>query len=335
MRVAITGASGFLGGNLAVILADAGNEVSCTYRSARPPAHLDGKSLHWVRADLGDRQALHQAFLGRDVVYHCAASLVLAGSVNDRLRAGNVDGTRNVVAAVRGSGAGRLVHCSSIMTCAVSEDGRPVDEAQPWNLDRYGLANGYVLTKKAAEATVLDAVEAGLDAVIVNPAVMFGPLDARPSSGQLILDVINRRLPGFTTGIQNFADVRDVCRGMIAAASSGKRGQRYILGGHNKSYRDVIYCISKLAGVKPPRHRLPRLLGAVAGYAGDLRERISDRPQMVNSAGIRWAYASGALYSSARAERELGYQISPLEPAISDAIDWFLARGMLTVRTDA
>ncbi len=175
----------------------------------------------------------------------------------------------------------------------------------------------------------MQAARDEIDAVVVCPGYMIGPYDVRPSSGKLVLDTALGKVPGYTGGCNSFADVRDVCRGMIAAWLKGRRGESYILGGHNLGYREIFSRIAMVAGVKPPRWRVPRAAAAVIGRLGDLQERLTGKEALLSTVRIRWAYCEGFRCSSEKASRELGYQISPLEPAIADALSWFKERGML------
>jgi dihydroflavonol-4-reductase len=327
MHTVLTGATGLLGGNLAIELLRRGHTVRATKRATSKISHLSDFDIEWVEATLGDTESLSGAFDGADVVFHCAAQVSVRANVTPQLQATNVDGTQHVLDAMRASGAGRLVHCSSTAAIGVSEDGAPCDEDSPFNMVEHGLGDGYVLTKKASEDLVRAADD--LDAVVVNPTFMFGPHDAKPSSGSLIVDVAARKTPGYTDGGNNFVDVRDVARGMVRAAQDGRRGERYILGGLNLSYRDIFGRIAAAAGTRPPDIRLPRWAATVAGWAGDLGELITGNEGLINSNTIRWGYCSTFMFSSDKAQRELGYEISPLDDAIRDAIAWFRERGMM------
>jgi dihydroflavonol-4-reductase len=189
------------------------------------------------------------------------------------------------------------------------------------------LVDAYAITKRRAEE-VVNAARDRIDAVIVNPTYMFGPRDARPSSGKLIVDVVKRRVPGWTPGFNNFVDVRDVARGMISAWENRRRGERYILAGHDMNYGDVMRTIARVAGVKPPRFTVPRFAASLFGKWGDFVERRGKEP-IVNTTQMRYAFTDRFRFKSEKAARELGYTIGPLEPAISDAITWFQANGML------
>ena len=325
-NVVITGASGLLGGNLAAALA-AGHEVGATRRAGTKVAHLDDLGLRWLDADLSSPAALARAFAGADAVFHCAAAVTVKREVTPEMTAANVTGTKNVIDAAVEAGVKRVVHTSSVVAVGLSTDGRPCDESATWNFDREGLVDAYAITKRQAEE-VVHAARARIDAVIVNPTYMFGPRDARPSSGKLIVNVVKRRVPGLTPGYNNFVDVRDVARGMIAAWQKGRRGERYILAGHDMTYGELMRMIARVAGVKPPRFKVPRAVATVVGKWGDFLERRGKDP-IVNSTQIRYAFTDKFRFQSEKAARELGYSVSPLEPAIADAITWFRANGIL------
>lgn len=327
MRVAITGASGLLGGNLAAELIAAGHEVVATRRAGTQVAHLSDLPIEWRDADLADEAGLARAFEGTTCVFHCAAAVTIKREVTPEMRAVNVEGTRHVIDACVKAGVKRLVHTSSVVAVGLSEDGRPCDETATWNFDKLGMLDAYAITKHEAEE-VVRAEGSRLDAVIVNPTYMLGPRDARPSSGKLLLEVVRRRLPGHAPGYNNFVDVRDVARGMIGAWQKGRRGERYILAGHDMTYRRLFEMVAKVADVKPPRFAAPRLVARIVGTWGDFVEKRGGDP-VVNSTQVLYAYTDRFRFASTKAARELGYKFGPLEPAIHDALDWFRANHML------
>ena len=326
-NVVITGASGLLGGNLAAELRAAGHDVGATRRAGTKVAHLDDLELRWLDADLSSPAALAEAFAGAEAVFHCAAAVTVKREVTPDMTAANVTGTQNVIDAAVKAGVKRVVHTSSVVAVGLSTDGTPCDETAQWNFETEGLVDAYAITKRQAE-DVVNAARDRIDAVIVNPTYMFGPRDARPSSGKLIVDVVKRRVPGWTPGYNNFVDVRDVARGMIAAWHEGRRGERYILAGHDMTYGDLMGTIARVAGVKPPRFQIPHAVAKLVGKWGDFVERRGKDP-LVNSTQIRYAFTDRFRFKSDKAARELGYTVSPLEPAIADAIAWFKANGML------
>ena len=333
--VALTGASGLLGSNLLVALRRAGVDVRALYRSEATIAHLrdapEARGVEWRTADLDDEAALARAFEGVDAVFHVAALVSILASVTPGLTRANVDGTRRVVAACGRAKVRRLIHTSSIVTTGLAPDARSLaTEESPWNFAELGLDDGYCMTKKQAEDVVLAAIrDTDLDAVIINPGDLFGPMDSKPSSGKLILDTVLGKVPGVTPGGNVFTDVRDVAEGAIAAWQKGVRGERYILGGHNRPYAEVLPLIASRAGTTPPRRVIPRSLAELVGAVGDLKYRLTGREPLLTSAAVRWSYCTRFRVSSAKAEAALGYRISPLETAIDDAIDWFRRTGRL------
>ncbi len=327
MRVAVTGASGLLGGNLAAELVAAGHQVIATRRSGTQVRHLDDLPIQWADAELGSPTALAAAFAGCAAVFHCAAAVSVKREVTPEMTAANVTGTANVIEAALTAKVVRLIHTSSVVAVGLSTDGRPCDETASWNFEAEGLIDAYAITKRRAEDVVHGARDR-IDAVIVNPTYMFGPRDSKPSSGKLIVDVVRGRVPGWTPGYNNFVDVRDVARGMIAAWQRGRRGERYILAGHDMTYGDVMRTIARVAGTRAPRFRVPRAAAWLLGRYGDLVERRGKEP-LLNSTQVRYAYTDRFRFKSDKAARELGYTISPLEPAVRDAIAWFRANKML------
>ena len=165
-RAVITGASGLVGSNLAVELLRQGHTVRATRRSGSKVQQLDGHAIEWVGASLEDVASLKEAFAGADVVFHCAAQVGVSRRAPAAMARANVDGTRHVIEAVRATGVGRLVHCSTVGAVGLSEDGRPCTESARWNFPEYGLDDGYTTTKYQAELLVGEEVKKGLDAVV-------------------------------------------------------------------------------------------------------------------------------------------------------------------------
>lgn len=329
MRAIITGATGLVGSNLAIALLEQGHEVRCTARPTSRKGHLAAFDIEWVEADLEDSAALELAFRGGDVVFHCAAAVRIVDRIPRDMVVTNIDGTRRVLDAVRRADVRRLVHCSTVAATAIAEGPAPVTEEDPFNVPRMGLGNAYALTKYESQQLVLAAARDDVDAVVVNPTYMFGPYDPKPSSGQMIQRIAEGRIPVYAPGINNYSDVRDVCRGMISAWAKGRRGEKYILGGENLTYSEIFARIARVLDVAPPRFPAPKSLATMLGLLGDLKQRLSGRDSLINSATIRFAFSQGCVYSSDKAIRELDYTISPLDEAIADGAAWLRQAGML------
>ena len=322
MRAVVTGASGLLGGNLALILQEAGHQVVCTRRAGSRVAHLDHAQLTWVEADLADEEAMRRAFDGADWVFHNAAAVTVRQKVTPTIYDANVTGAERAVRACQAAGA-RMIFTSSTVTIGLATGPEPADETSTWNLPERGLGDAYAVTKREGEARALAAAKAGADVVVVNPGYMFGPYDTRPSSGKVLIELHRGAIPALTPGTNSFVDVRDVARGMILAAERGVSGERYILAGHNLSYTDAFPMFAEWLGVKAPRFKLPYALCAPIGWAGDLMERLGDAEPLINSSTVGYGFCPDFRFSSKKAEAALGYTIGPLQPAVMETMAWF------------
>jgi len=328
MKAVVTGASGFLGNNLVRQLVAQGHQVTCLARPGSDTRVLDNVDVAWAMNAYQDVATLAAAVAPADVVFHCAAQVGTSNGVTANMRAANLELTDQLLAAHARQLSARLVYCSTVATCAVSEDGGDVTEEHAWNLHNYGMNNGYTQTKRSAEARVLAAAQEGVDAVVVNPCYMFGPGDSKLSSCRMILDLCNGAIPAYPPGTNNFVDVRDVARGMILAAQRGVAGQRYILGGENLPYSELFARIAAITDAAPVTRALPKGLGRVLGWFGDAKEYLTGKNSLLNSSGIAWSFAD-CRYSSAKAERELGYSHGNVDDAIRDAYRWFVAQGYI------
>jgi len=185
----------------------------------------------------------------------------------------------------------------------------------------------YVITKREAEQVVLDEIARGLDAVIVEPGLMFGPWDWKPSSGKMMIEVV-RFAPWYPVGAITCCDVRDVAAGILAAARLGRTGRRYVLGGHNVTYKEAWQRMARIGGGLRPF--LPMGLGfrALVAPGLDLATRLRGRESEKNSGALRMA-AQQHCFSSRRAEDELGYRIRPFDQSLRDTWDWFRQHGYI------
>ncbi len=328
-RFAITGASGLLGANLAITLLEQGHTVIATRRGKSRTEHLSSFPIQWVDAALDQPEALQSAFSGCDGVFHCAAAVSVQYKIEPWIYAANVDGTRHALQAARAAGVQRFVHCSTTSALGLSVDGLPSDETVPFNFATYGLNDAYVQTKREAQDLVLQAASDGMDAVIVNPAFMIGPYDAKPSSGSLVRNLLLGKIPGYTLGTNNFVDVRDVARGMLQAYEYGKTGEMYILGGENMTYKAFMDRVHEVTGCPKVRFRVPAWAAQLGGWWGDRWSAWTHREVELNSATVRWSLNNRYLFRCDKAIRDLHYTISPLAPAIADCTAWFRQHGML------
>jgi dihydroflavonol-4-reductase len=326
--VAVSGASGLLGGNLASALLERGVQVRALRRLDSKIAHLGHLPLDWREVNFSNVEQLADAFRGVKAVFHCAGSTAQSRWLTRQLRIANIEVSKNIVTACKLAKVSRLVHCSSTVTCGISPEAELVNEDSHLKSGHEWSRDGYTISKRIAEDHVM-AAASEIDVVVVNPGYMLGPLDVKPSSGRLIIKTAKSPVIGWPSGYNNFVDVRDVAVGMIAVCNSGRRGERYILGGENMSYHAAMTLIAKAAGRRSPVFPIPWAIARIAGLVGDSIELLTGSPQDLNSSTVRYGYCKGFQFSSDKAARELGYRWRPVVETISDTIVWFRTERML------
>ena len=322
MLTLVTGATGLVGNNVVRWLLDRGEAVRVLEREGRDPRPLNGLDIERARGDIRDAEAVRQACRGVGRIVHAAAHVHIGWTGMELHQAINVTGTKNVVAGALEAGA-RLVHVSTVDTLGLGKCKEPANEDTPPDPR---MRCPYIVTKRAAEQVVLDAVERGLDAVIVNPTYMLGPWDWKPSSGRMLLHIARGRQLLAPRGGNDFTDVRDVAAGIYAAANRGQRGRRYILGGEPMSYLAVWKLFAEVAGVRGPICRCGPLNIMIAGWAGDVWRLVTGHEPDLNSASTKLS-AQHHHFSYRRAAVELGYAPRCAREAVEAAWDWFCEHG--------
>lgn len=326
--ILITGASGFLGSAVARALLARGVRLRALVRPTSQRGNLEGLPCEIVTGDLTDAQSLRPALAGIRGLFHVAADYRLwAPDPNQILRA-NVGGTQALMRAALEAGVERIVHTSSVAALKVAGATAPVDETAPLDPDQ--AIGVYKRSKTLAERAVEEMVlHDALPAVIVNPSTPVGARDIRPTpTGRMILDAARGKIPAFVDTGLNFAHVDDIAEGHLLAYERGVVGERYILGGQNLSLRDLLAEIARLTGRRAPRIRLPRApLYPLAMVAEAVARRTGKEPLLTVDALNMSRYRM--FFTSAKAERELGYRARPCQEGVADALAWFRSAGYL------
>jgi dihydroflavonol-4-reductase len=327
----ITGATGFVGSAVARKLVLAGMPVRALVRPGSPRFHLAGLDLEFVEGDLRDAPSLRRAMGGVRYLFHVAADYRLWARDRGEIFASNVVGTRTVMQEAMRAGVERVVYTSSVATLKLRPDGTPADETIALS-EQEGIG-AYKRSKVAAERLVEAMVAAdGLPAVIVNPSTPIGPRDVKPTpTGRIIVEAARGRIPGFVDTGLNLVHVDDVADGHLAALRRGVVGERYILGGENVSFADMLGDVARLVGRRPPRLRVPRGVAMSAAYAAETMAKLTGREPFATVDGIRMA-EHRMFFTAAKAERDLGFRARPYRMAIADAVGWFRETGYLDGR---
>jgi dihydroflavonol-4-reductase len=327
-KILITGASGFVGSAVARKLVEAGYSVRALVRGASPRAHLAGLDLEFFEGDLRDRKSVARAIPGMRYVFHVAADYRLWARDPSEIFASNVEGTRNLMEEAIRAGVERVIYTSSVATIAVRSDGTAADETTPLREDQ-GIG-AYKRSKIAAERLVEAMVaERGLAAVIVNPSTPIGPRDVKPTpTGRIIIEAARGRIPAFIDTGLNLVHVDDVASGHLAALRHGRVGERYILGGQDVLFSQMLRDIAGLVGRRAAWVRLPwRVLIPVA-FVAEAMANITGREPFATRDGVRMA-KHRMFFGSTKAERELGYRSRLYTEGIDDAVRWFRNSGYL------
>jgi dihydroflavonol-4-reductase len=318
MRAVVTGATGFLGGHVARQLAERGDDVVATYRNPDRLARLRSLDIETVKADMFDRAALRRAVRRADVLFHTAG--YVGSRPLERVWQLNARAPRLVVEAAAVEDVPRVVVTSSVAAIGPAAPGEVATEADVYRGG--GPFGAYGDSKHEGEAEAFAAgARLGVEVITAAPAYVLGvPLDpTQPgeTSTRTVGNYLLGRLPGVVDGGTNIVDVDDVARGHLLAAEHGRPGERYILGGVNLGWVELIDRIADLSGVHRPIAVLPTEVAVLARAQAALKLPGPIAPEALQLMAQNWRC------SSEKARKELRYRSRPLEATLRETIDWY------------
>jgi dihydroflavonol-4-reductase len=328
MLAFVTGATGFLGSHVARVLAEQGADLRLLVRPTSNLKNLEGLKAETAIGDLRDPASLEKAMSGCDTVFHVAADYRLWVRDPAEMYRSNVDGTRAILEAARKNKntVRCVVYTSSVATMGFTGNGHPADEDSPVSLA--DMIGHYKRSKFMAEQVALEAGRGGMRVVTVNPTTPVGEQDVKPTpTGRIVVGFLKRKFPAYVETGLNLVDVRECARGHVAALEKGKSGERYILGGENLTLKQILDKLGRISGLPSPKVKLPYFVAYAAGAVDEtVSGRLLGREPRATIETVRmgkkkmWA-------SSDKAERELGWKITPAEAALRRAVEWFRANG--------
>ncbi len=352
MKAFVTGATGFLGSHVARVLAEQGAELRLLVRPTSDLRNLDDLAARGVNADrvagdLRDAASIEKALSGCDVVFHVAADyrLWVRGRDSNEMYRSNVEGTRAVLEAARKQGVRRVVYTSSVATMGfisndaatelrsarTGEGARPhmstvADEESPVSLT--DMIGHYKRSKFMAEQVAVDAARSGVDVVIVNPTTPIGERDIKPTpTGRIVVDFLKRKFPAYVETGLNLVDATDCARCHVQALEKGRSGERYILGGENLTLKQILDQLAAITGLPSPTVKLPYIFALAAGVVDEMvTGRLLGREPRATIDAVRMGRKM-MFVSSAKAERELGWRMVPVDGAMRRSVDWFRSNG--------
>ncbi len=327
-KVLVTGASGFVGSAVARALVESGYSVKALLRPTASRLNLVNLDAEICHGDMCEPQSVAKAMAGARYVFHVAADYRLWARRPEDIMRTNSEGTRILMQAALAAGVERVVYTSSVATIACPTGHVPADETA--SLPEGGGIGAYKRSKILAERIVQDMIRSdGLPAVIVHPSTPVGPRDVKPTpTGRIIVEAAMGRIPGYVDTGLNLVHVDDVARGHVAALRHGKIGEHYILGGQDVPLAEMLKDIAELCGRQPPWLRFPRPLLYPFAFAAEAAARVTHKEPFVTVDGLRMS-KHRMFFSSAKAERCLGYAARPYREALADALAWFTQNGHL------
>jgi dihydroflavonol-4-reductase len=327
MTVLVTGASGHIGAHVVRHLLARGRAVRVFVRPTSNLKGLEGLDVELARGDVLDRASLEAALKGCTAVYHLAAVVAEWRHDPDVILKTAIEGTANVLQAVASrSGIERIVYTSSVAAVGLTRSRHHPRDESYYNTEDL---THYSVAKTRAEHLAKELAERyGLPLVIVNPAVVLGPLDYRPTPAtQIVVRYLRHRLPIYVDAGANIVHVDDVARGHLLAEERGRLGERYILGGDNLTIFELFSLLAQLVGRRPPWIALGARTLTTLGWVAEMIARVQGKPPLVTRARARSLVGRYGFYDASKARRELGYTSRPARETLADAVQWVRQQG--------
>jgi dihydroflavonol-4-reductase len=321
MLAFLTGATGFVGSHVARALGEQGADLRLLVRANSNLKNIQDLKADLFTGDLRDPASLEKGIAGCDAIFHVAADYRLWVRDPDEMYRANVEGTRAILAAARTNKVHRVVYTSSVATMGFTEHAL-ADENSPVSLAN--MIGPYKRSKFMAEQLAIKAARAGQDVVIVNPTTPVGERDIKPTpTGRIVVDFLKKKFPAYVDTGLNLVDVKECARGHIAALEKGRPGERYILGGENLTLKQILDKLAAITGLPSPTIRVPYIVALATGVLDELvTGRILGREPRATIDAVRMGRKK-MFVTSAKAERELGWKIAPVDDALSRAVTWF------------
>ncbi|MDN7670949.1 NAD-dependent epimerase/dehydratase family protein [Burkholderia oklahomensis] len=326
--VLVTGASGFVGSAVARAARQQGYRVRVLVRPTSPRTNVADLDAEIATGDMRDEASMRAALRGVRYLLHVAADYRLWAPDPLEIERANLEGAVATMRAALAEGVERIVYTSSVATLKVTPSGASTDESSPLAAEQaIGVyKRSKVLAERAVERMIADDK---LPAVIVNPSTPIGPRDVKPTpTGRIIVEAALGKIPAFVDTGLNLVHVDDVALGHLLALERGRIGERYILGGENLPLQTMLADIAQLTGRKAPTLALPRWPLYPIALGAEAVAKVTKREPFVTVDGLRMS-KNKMYFTSAKAERELGYRARPYREGIRDALDWFRQAGYL------
>ena len=323
MKILLTGGTGQLGAALATALIARGDEVRALVRDPGRAGALAAAGCALHPGDVTAPDSLVGAVKGVEAVLHSAGAISYWARRRAEIMAVNVEGMRCLLGAAVGAGVRRFLFTSSIASLGSAPEGTIGDEDTPWDWDGANLA--YFESKREAERLLF--AETRLEALAVNPGIVFGASDINRNGARLLLQIWQGKMPGVPPGATTAANLDDVVAGHLLALDRGAPGTRAVLGGATPTFLELFREIAEVVGRPAPTRTLSapalRALSWAAEAGGWLtgKEPTLTRPQAE-------ILVRNRRYRSDRAVATLGYEPRPLRQGLEACWRWCRDAGL-------
>jgi dihydroflavonol-4-reductase len=326
MKALVTGATGFIGGNIARELVRQGYKVKALVRKDSNIKYLQTAGLELIEGDLLIPASLEKALEGCDYLFHAAALYTFWARNPKLIYQTNVRGTENILKAAAAKVIKKIVYTSSESVVGIDSGCRVGKEEMQNCIER--IPSDYKKSKFMAESLVFKMSGEGLPVVIVNPTTPVGPYDIKPTpTGNIVLEYLKHRMSACVNTGLNVVDVEDVAKGHILALEKGSTGARYLLGNKNLTLREILTILEKITGIKAPGITIPTWCALGAGYVDEFFEgKILRRSPRIPVSAVK-ASMHYRHFDCSKAVKELGMPQTPVEISFKKAVDWFRENG--------
>jgi len=323
-KVFVTGGTGFIGTRLVNELVRKGHTVHVLRRPQSNIEGLGGERIRFFAGDLGDLDSIRKGMEGCQQVYHLAAYAKNWSRDSTVYYRSNVDGFCHVYKIAKSLGVERMVLTSTFVTCGPVVSGVVGDERRFCSLAE--CYTDYQASKTIGEKQAFEYAAIGFPVVIVNPTRVYGPGKlTEGNSVSRMIDLYDReRFPFLLShgvNVGNYAFVGDVVQGLILAMEKGRIGERYILGGENVSQKRFFELIDETGGRRHTQLNVPPWAALIySRWEEETAKRIHRYP-LITTGWVK-TFLQDWTYSSVKAEKEFGYQITPLREGIRITLEW-------------
>jgi dihydroflavonol-4-reductase len=326
MKVAITGATGHLGGVIVRELRHRQHHVKALTRTVNPKG-LEEIPIEWVVGDLQNKEALSKMMETCDAVIHSAGLISIYGDQGGLVPLTNVEGTRNIMMAAQAAGVGRVIHISSIQAYQQVPSDEVLDESRAKTGDD---AFAYDRSKRDGEHIALSYASDQMEVLVVNPTSIVGPYDYKPSKlGHAIIQMYKGKMPFVIKGGTDYCDVRDLSHAIVNGLTMGRSGESYLLSGKWYSLKELAQLVGESIGYDLNPTALSPAFARLSMPFSLLKAKIKKEEPLITREAIVAVTEGNRRISSAKAQQELQYTPRPLRETIKDVCDWFKKNGYL------